>query len=573
MRNTFGILGILGLGVTVAVAQSPSSSDVKQRAATLLPAVPAGPEDIPAIARGVADDAAPYPGILPVTPRSNQGLWGNGIDPNVRPAGGIDNSSSVGSVTAPAVSTNEDPSAISRGIDKLKGAFGSTSQPNAGDGREQPNANTPFRGTTANGSVVYAGPPTWRWYGYGSVTPGANPNAPTGQYPKVSANWYSITGATPGAFPVPVTNPGRPPSGTEPPAYVAAPPARNTQIPYNSQSISTPVGTPPTPPAPSVLDLPRTNSLTDSKPPSAPPPTQNSTIVNTPPKPSLPLPTSPTAISSSPANAPIPALPQAPSSIASPSTSTPTPTIPAIPVIPQAPIAPPAPVGTPSIGLHSSLPVNPPSVVESPTTPLATEPPSKITLSIVPPVAANRSSEPTSPVVDLKPNGTDATLLPGTIPTTPGALPVSVTDNQLKWQPTTQNSVQGEWSTAGKSRPISSPPAANQPSTPAQPPSALPSAVPTPAPSWQQPGATDTTHSPTIARGQIGENLVDPLTTLIQRMCEGRADGVDVRWTGSKRISVCFECRTTSEAQQLVRDISARPELTSYRIDFCVLVK
>ena len=61
--------------------------------------------------------------------------------------------------------------------------------------------------------------------------------------------------------------------------------------------------------------------------------------------------------------------------------------------------------------------------------------------------------------------------------------------------------------------------------------------------------------------------------SVIRRVCDGRADGVDVRWTGSKKLTVCFECRTAPEARQLVKDISARPELTPFQIDFCVLVK
>jgi len=69
---------------------------------------------------------------------------------------------------------------------------------------------------------VYAGPPAYRWYGWGSTTPGANPHSPTGIYPKASANWYSQTGATPGAFPVPVTYPRRE-NGAEPPIYVGGP--------------------------------------------------------------------------------------------------------------------------------------------------------------------------------------------------------------------------------------------------------------------------------------------------------------------------------------------------------------
>lgn len=50
---------------------------------------------------------------------------------------------------------------------------------------------------------VYAGPPAYRWYGYGTPTAGANPYAPNGRYPQASDSWFTQTGATPGAFPVP----------------------------------------------------------------------------------------------------------------------------------------------------------------------------------------------------------------------------------------------------------------------------------------------------------------------------------------------------------------------------------
>lgn len=79
----------------------------------------------------------------------------------------------------------------------------------------------PFRGVTAGGRAAYAGNPAYRWYGWGTTTPGANPYAPTGEYPNSSAQWYAMSGATPGAFPVPVTNPFRPEPGSGAPAYVS----------------------------------------------------------------------------------------------------------------------------------------------------------------------------------------------------------------------------------------------------------------------------------------------------------------------------------------------------------------
>jgi hypothetical protein len=562
MRTTIGILGVLGLGVTVAVAQPPSTPAVKQRAATLLPPTAATPEDLPPVARGVADDVPTYSNTTPVTPlRPGQSLWGNGNDPNVRPAGGIDGNPSVGSVAPPAVSTNDDPSAISRSLDKLKGAFGGSPPPVAGDGRAQPNANTPFRGTTANGSTIYAGPPTWRWYGWGMVTPGANPSAPAGQYPKASANWYSITGATPGAFPVPVTNPGRSPAGTEPPAYVATPSPRSTPTTFSPPTSTAPVVAQPIPTLPTVTDLQRTNPPTENKvsvaSPVATPSLTPNPITPIPPLSfPIPPPASPTPSAKTEVSIPTPALPQAPSLIPTPALPVPALTIPPNPVVP------PAATNNPPKGLQGFLPSNQPTAALHPSTSSQAEPQAIVAQPIIPltptPIsgATNTTTEPKSSNAELA----------------PGSLPVSVTEYQLRWQPTTQTSTQGEWTTPGKPRPISSP--ATQPLAPA--PAIAPAAAPVPAPApadWQQPGAVDTTHSPAIARGQIGDNGPDPVVALIRRICDGRAEGVDIRRTGSTRISVCFECRSTGDAQQLVRDISAKPELTPYRIDFCVLVK
>jgi hypothetical protein len=43
--------------------------------------------------------------------------------------------------------------------------------------------------------------PAWKWYGYGTPTPGTNPLAPNGSYLSVPGNWYPSVGATPGAVP------------------------------------------------------------------------------------------------------------------------------------------------------------------------------------------------------------------------------------------------------------------------------------------------------------------------------------------------------------------------------------
>ena len=93
---------------------------------------------------------------------------------------------------------------------------------------------------------VYAGPPAYRWYGWGSTTPGANPHSPTGVYPKASANWYSQTGATPGAFPIPVTYPRRE-NGAEPPVYVGGPNPANVEPAGRTVIAELPRSAPPMP--------------------------------------------------------------------------------------------------------------------------------------------------------------------------------------------------------------------------------------------------------------------------------------------------------------------------------------
>jgi hypothetical protein len=133
----------------------------------------------------------------------------------------------------------------------------------------------------------------------------------------------------------------------------------------------------------------------------------------------------------------------------------------------------------------------------------------------------------------------------------PSPLPISLSEDS-RWQPTpAQQQPPGTWA----------------PSAPA-------AAPQLPPPNLQyEPGAS-LVKPALIARGQMPEaSRPDPVITLIQGVCRGRADGIDIRWTGSKKLSVCFEVRTQPEANRLVKDISARPELAALAIDFCVLVK
>jgi hypothetical protein len=144
-------------------------------------------------------------------------------------------------------------------------------------------APTPFRGTTAGGQPTYAGNPAYRWYGWGTTTPGANPFAPGGDYPKASAGWHAATGATPGAFPVPVVNAFRPPPGGDPPAYLVAESPAGRDEPGRSQAVPPPAPRPiaesrPTPSAPprpfdpawQPASVPITPAAVPAAPPSPP---------------------------------------------------------------------------------------------------------------------------------------------------------------------------------------------------------------------------------------------------------------------------------------------------------------
>ena len=65
----------------------------------------------------------------------------------------------------------------------------------------------------------------------------------------------------------------------------------------------------------------------------------------------------------------------------------------------------------------------------------------------------------------------------------------------------------------------------------------------------------------------------DPTSDLIAGVCQNRARGLDIRWTGSRKLSVCFEAWGEPTARQVVNDICYRGELAPLEIDFCVLVK
>lgn len=231
-------LSMAALVGTTAPAQPPAPRSGGPAAILLPPR--AAPDTSPFVARGVMHDTLTPLDRTPVRRPAAHATAGPAWlqdDAGVVPAGGAVTAKSaqprpaIGMSPRSVVSASEaaDPaSAIDRGLNRLKGfvtaeppvvPFNTTQSNPAGEARPEMGPRTPHQRTGPNGSQVYAGPPAWRWYGYGSVTPGANNFAPSGEYPKASANWYSVTQATPGAFPVPVMHPYRPAPGNEPPTY------------------------------------------------------------------------------------------------------------------------------------------------------------------------------------------------------------------------------------------------------------------------------------------------------------------------------------------------------------------
>jgi uncharacterized protein YkwD len=203
--------------------------------------------------------------------------------------------------------------------------------------------------------------------------------------------------------------------------------------------------------------------------------------------------------------------------------------------------------------------IDPPNEHRMTPTPTISVPPVITPVPVVTPVITNQEP-PIRPITSLPPlpqlpestRAEAAISLPKTLP---APLPVSVTEEQSSWQPKSETIAPGEWSPAGR-----------KPQTPTSP-------LTQPAPNWQQPGASIQTPARPVARGQAEDSRPDPATALIRGLCAGRAADTDVRWTGSKKLTVRFTCRNANEARQLVNDIRARPELAPLQIDFSVGVK
>jgi hypothetical protein len=263
-------------------------------------------------------------------------------------------------------------------------------------------------------SGVFAGPPAWKWYGYGTTTPGGNPLAPAGQYPKASANWYAQTGATPGAFPVPVSAGGEPVGRFDPPAYAGAapppldppvrprraepptvaPPRALTAVPPPAVNVrvAPPPPLPTAEPTPIAVSSPAVAAPVPTTPAqlpviAAPTPTAQVTVLATPPPAAEP-----------PAPAPVPPAPPAPA-VAWQSAGTPAagPTFTAAPPViaatPPPAAEPPAPLPVPPAPVFQPVPFAAPSVAPPPP---------------APPVSADwkpvgRGQLPTAPAVGLGP--------------------------------------------------------------------------------------------------------------------------------------------------------------------------
>ncbi len=682
MRFGIGLFGILVLGVSVTGADPQPGTD--RRGAKLLPPQ-ALPEEsgIPSAARATSEPLPPSLGSSPVRPPvltapapADRPGWLSGTGPQVRPAGYTADRpgwlSGTGSSVRPAGHTvfprptvavnpssghlpspsppaaRDEPGLLARQLDRLKATFaGSEKVPDKGERspvgpdpkataagpREQPDAPTPFRGQAANGAPVYAGPPAYRWYGWGTVTPGANPYAPSGHYPKASANWYQITGATPGAFPVPVVDPHRPPAGTDPPAYVTTSSPRHPLL---------------SPPATEPLPAPRPQPVVSRVTPSTP----------TVPEPRLSI--SQSAPVRSPLMTPPQASPSSPGASLSPPTkpytgasASPSPGVPPWPAPASAPSASapsPGPVGVSTAPTSRPLP----STEQAVTLPKLLPPPAVGThLTLAPVAAAPQPANPVAVPTLIPPPLTVAQPLPVLEPS-PGREPEPIGPRLLK--PSSPPSAPGPLPSPepgpvasivsgphGYARPVplasSEPgPLASSPvevgevgagtvsplprlplevtSTPIPPGVGIlseePSANPPPRPisrpplpgneelpNWQRakqlppeggewnragdrsrpserpdPGSPVDVSLRPAAYGPPGSDLpAESVVSLVRRLCVGRAEGVEVRHTGPRRLTVCFECRTAAEAHSLVREVSGRPELSALHIDFCVVVK
>lgn len=575
MRRFWGAMGLWIVTGVIAQGQPPADS---RRAASLKAPQPLATEELPLVARGAQPD---FPitagGNLPSTPvkraEAQMGpAWISGVDPNLLPVTGrntpppstgaqrpLPNPTGLTpSSHAPAgrSTTGLQPASLpapGRWVDRILSPAGEQQPPTtffrlsspSPAAKETPTATTAFRAVGNNGAPVYAGPPAYRWYGWGTVTPGANPLAPNGQYPRASANWYQITGATPGAFPVPVTSTGQPLPGIDPPSYgtVQQPGA----IPSPSFS------------SPQTYSIQNFMETATSVEPSRGPALEESKF----------SPNTTVSLPSSPASATPPRI--------------------AVPTI--TPVTPPSPTYSTRPGPTSATTEPPPPLAnQSLTRPNTVPPPeAKPTAPAIPSLPGIAQPMGLPLVESTQPTGSPISPhpLPTSVTTSPASHPTHAAGADLQWRPASERSAPGpgQWVPAPGEHPLpmqTAPPQAlptQVPFSEAGAPSVVaPQGVPSAAPpvgrepptQWKSGSATP---PQPIARGQANDASPDPIVAFVQQLCHGRARGVEVRWTGPKKLNVCFEVPHAAEAERLVADISRQRELAPYQIDFCIVVR
>jgi len=242
-----------GLGLALAATASTAQSPIREPAARLVRAVPVLEPSAAIVVRGLA----PTPEAVVPKP----GSWINGPVPTT-----------VKPLAQPSLApASRPPVASDSSWQSLRNFLVGPPKPDAPAPPQPSRAEMP-RGmpvTTRPSPMmmsapvvptmhpgVYAGPPAYRWYGWGTTTPGRNPLAPTGKSPYGSAGWYAQTGATPGAFPI--TAPATLPSYASADAPQYRPAGMMQPLVVDSMSYGFPIGSYPTsmPPLPSPLPPP-----------------------------------------------------------------------------------------------------------------------------------------------------------------------------------------------------------------------------------------------------------------------------------------------------------------------------
>jgi hypothetical protein len=213
--------GLIGAAAGVLTSRPSPGQGLNRPAAWLSPAV-ATPEPV---ARAAEPETTTFQSVFPpgqasAASKSNSppSPWA-GVMMQQAPA-------SAGPSDTPQ--KKDEPSVFGRAWNSVKGAFSSTPQngPDATAKNPQTTNQRPQSGgPNQKDPRFYTAPPAYRWYGWGTTTPGLNIYAPDGYtYPAGSARWFVHTGATPGAFPA-----AGPPAmtrvseGGEPPVYVGQP--------------------------------------------------------------------------------------------------------------------------------------------------------------------------------------------------------------------------------------------------------------------------------------------------------------------------------------------------------------